>query len=353
MKKVALFLMGLIPVLALGATVWNYFPPPNMTYDSVNGIITLNSSSTAIGGLVFSGAQASTSTQPLVPALAPASQAGNPSFLVEAVGTSGAPTATCKFNGCLTDTGVGDLTYESTYTQPTWGLIMSNNTAQNEASMFAQSAAGGQVAAFGVDTDASTSCVDQSSNSPLPAPVTNNQWCAFITLLPSSTKNPIFIIDYGTTTGTARTFVDFEPNAGFLATGLTTPSKYLQWSSTGTSQATVTVGDTNVGSVTNIVGGSGANTRANGQPILTGLGGTSVSIGGGALIAGVCASGTATVTGATVGQVAVASALTSGAPGDAFYRQADVTAVNTVTVKICAAIAGTPTASLYTIRVIQ
>lgn len=88
-----------------------------------------------------------------------------------------------------------------------------------------------------------------------------------------------------------------------------------------------------------------------GVAVATKLAGTTGSIGG-ALLAGGCDSGTATVTGATVGQAVVASAVTSGAPGAAFYRQADVTAANTVTVQICAAIAGTPTSSTYTVRVL-
>lgn len=87
------------------------------------------------------------------------------------------------------------------------------------------------------------------------------------------------------------------------------------------------------------------------KPNLTGTTGT-IS---GAIGAGSCDSGTVSVTGATVGMPVVASANTGGAPGDAFYMKADVTSSNTVTVKVCAAVAagGTPTSSTYNVRVLQ
>lgn len=81
------------------------------------------------------------------------------------------------------------------------------------------------------------------------------------------------------------------------------------------------------------------------------LSGTSGSIGGGALIAGQCASGTATVTGATTSMVALADPNTY--PGDGTIWDAQVTSANTVTTKVCAIIALTPTASTYNIRVLQ
>ena len=39
-------------------------------------------------------------------------------------------------------------------------------------------------------------------------------------------------------------------------------------------------------------------------------------------------------------------------PGDAIYWKAYVSAAGTVTVKVCAAIAATPTASVFVVRVI-
>jgi len=81
------------------------------------------------------------------------------------------------------------------------------------------------------------------------------------------------------------------------------------------------------------------------------LSGTSASIGGGALAAGACASGTASVTGATTSMVATSSPNTY--PGDGAVWSSQVTSANTVTVRVCAIVALTPTASTYNVRVIQ
>jgi hypothetical protein len=77
--------------------------------------------------------------------------------------------------------------------------------------------------------------------------------------------------------------------------------------------------------------------------------GQSSSIGGSSLGAGVCTTGTASVPGAAVNQAAFATPLTY--PGDAIYWRARVTAANTVTVNACAAVAATPTASQYVVKV--
>jgi hypothetical protein len=83
------------------------------------------------------------------------------------------------------------------------------------------------------------------------------------------------------------------------------------------------------------------------------LTGTTGSIGGSALTAGTCATGTATIQGATTSMVAEASPVTY--PGAAFEWNAYVSAANTVTVSVCTNLAagGTPTASVYNVRVLQ
>lgn len=78
---------------------------------------------------------------------------------------------------------------------------------------------------------------------------------------------------------------------------------------------------------------------------------TTGSIGGGLLIVGACTSGTATCTGATTAMQASASPVTY--PGDGSDWKAYVSATNTVTVKVCAIVALTPTASNYNVAVIQ
>jgi len=79
--------------------------------------------------------------------------------------------------------------------------------------------------------------------------------------------------------------------------------------------------------------------------------GTTGSIGGGLLTAGTCASGTASVAGATTSMGVVATPVTY--PGDGSTWLAYVSSAGTVTVKVCALIAVTPTASAYNVRVIQ
>jgi len=80
------------------------------------------------------------------------------------------------------------------------------------------------------------------------------------------------------------------------------------------------------------------------------LTGTSASIGGSALTAGQCASGTATISGVTTSMVAKADPNTY--PGDGYVWQAYIASSGSVTVKVCAIAAGTPTASTYNVRVI-
>lgn len=87
---------------------------------------------------------------------------------------------------------------------------------------------------------------------------------------------------------------------------------------------------------------------ATAKPVLSG---TSASLGGGALAAGACTSGTVAITGAAVGMDAHATPSTY--PGDGSEWAAYVSAANTITVKVCAIIALTPTASVYNVRVLQ
>jgi hypothetical protein len=66
-----------------------------------------------------------------------------------------------------------------------------------------------------------------------------------------------------------------------------------------------------------------------------------------------CDSGTATVTGATVGSVVAVSSTTGVDVGAAFDLRASVTATNTVTVYVCGAGTGTPASLAYNVVVIQ
>ena len=81
------------------------------------------------------------------------------------------------------------------------------------------------------------------------------------------------------------------------------------------------------------------------------LSGTTGSIGGSSLGAGACATGTVSVTGATTAMAVQASPVTY--PGAAYFWKGYVSSTGTVTVAVCAAVAGTPTASVYNVRVLK
>jgi hypothetical protein len=81
------------------------------------------------------------------------------------------------------------------------------------------------------------------------------------------------------------------------------------------------------------------------------LAATTEKIGGTALAAGKCASGTVSVAGAATNMTVSVSPTTYA--GDGFVPWGYVSANGTVTVKVCAQIAGTPGTSSYNVRVIQ
>jgi hypothetical protein len=81
------------------------------------------------------------------------------------------------------------------------------------------------------------------------------------------------------------------------------------------------------------------------------LTGTTASLGGSALSAGSCTSGTVSVTGATTSMAVSVSPAAD--PGAGFSWMGFVSSSGTVTVRLCAIAAGTPTATTYNVRVIQ
>lgn len=81
--------------------------------------------------------------------------------------------------------------------------------------------------------------------------------------------------------------------------------------------------------------------------------GVTASIGGGALAAGACATGgtVAPMLGADTTMAVEASPVSD--PGGNYIVRANVTSANTVTVRVCAILAGTPAATTYNVRVIE
>ena len=78
---------------------------------------------------------------------------------------------------------------------------------------------------------------------------------------------------------------------------------------------------------------------------------TSASLGGSALTAGQCTAAVTSVAAGVASGMAVA-ATPNTYPGDGFWWEGYVSSAGNVTVKVCAAVAGTPAASTYAIRVL-
>lgn len=112
-----------------------------------------------------------------------------------------------------------------------------------------------------------------------------------------------------------------------------------------------TIGGTTPAPVTGTTINGTSAVQVNGVALLPILSGTTGSIGGGALLAGACTSGTVNITGATSSMVAETDPNTY--PGDGAVWDAQVTSNGVVTVKVCAIIALTPGASTYNVRVFQ
>ncbi len=122
----------------------------------------------------------------------------------------------------------------------------------------------------------------------------------------------------------------WDNSASRLGIGTSTPAQALDVVGNGKISGTLTVGGTNVATV---------------------LSATSASIGGGLLAAGSCASAATTVTGAATTMAVITTPQTY--PGDGIYWRGYVSSADTVTVKVCAVLLSTPTASPYIIRVIK
>lgn len=140
-----------------------------------------------------------------------------------------------------------------------------------------------------------------------------------------------------TTQGTPDTWTPCPSLAGALTTsGYTMSTARLLGRTTAST-----------GAVEQITVGTGL-TLSGGSLTTSTLSGTSGSIGGGALLAGACANTTVSITGLTTGMAIAATPATY--PGDGFYWDAYESSANTATVRVCAAVAGTPSASTYNLR---
>lgn len=120
----------------------------------------------------------------------------------------------------------------------------------------------------------------------------------------------------------------------------------------GASNNYIITGNDLTGNTSNLLdGGTGTSKLVNNNLGVPFLSGTTGSIGGGALAAGSCASGTVAITGLTTTMSVTATPVTY--PGDGNTWMAYTSAAGTATVKVCAITAGTPTASAYNVRALQ
>jgi hypothetical protein len=179
-----------------------------------------------------------------------------------------------------------------------------------------------------------------------------------VVYLNAITNNPVFtgtgVVTDATNGNATWTLTNTAGNgAGLKLTGngSTTPSKtirvqsgVLQFVNNAYSSVIASLSDSGQ---FNAVGGIQSNgTTLN--PVLTG---TSGSIGGSALAAGACTSGTVAVSGSTTSMAVATSPATY--PGEGIFWHGYVSSAGTVTVKVCASVAATPTASNYNVRVLQ
>jgi hypothetical protein len=154
---------------------------------------------------------------------------------------------------------------------------------------------------------------------------------------------------YGRTTGAEQLMATISGSTfQFVDTGSVTPSGSLPASNTTIGSYQINGSTIIPGTVGGYTGNATSNILLSSTLPMTGATG---SIGGSALAAGACTSGTVSVTGATTSMAVVATPVTY--PGDGMAWRPYVSAAGTVTVKVCANIAGTPTASTYNVRVIQ
>jgi hypothetical protein len=179
---------------------------------------------------------------------------------------------------------------------------------------------------------------------------------AVLTVQSPSTNSPLTIQSQGTGTvliagnssGFNSNVVNFVPVA-VTGTGQVNSMNILN-GLTGTAPTLHMTGvDTNIS--LNVQPKGSGTFQVNGVSMIPNLTGTSGSIGGSSLAAGACSSGTVSITGATTAMGVVATPATY--PGDGNYWNAYVSSSGTVTVKVCATVSGTPTASAYNVRVLQ
>jgi hypothetical protein len=94
----------------------------------------------------------------------------------------------------------------------------------------------------------------------------------------------------------------------------------------------------------------------NGSVVFEGLGtsyATTTALGGGALLAGACASVTTTTGVSGLSSTTAMVTTPQSDPGDGFFWNSIVMSATSIKTRVCASVAGTPTSSLYNIKIIN
>ena len=171
-----------------------------------------------------------------------------------------------------------------------------------------------------------------------------------ITLTGTLTSNATFILENGTYNNSSASLIINNNTSGAYNT-----YAYLSNGSDGTTGSGILIPQGSNNSCATIIQTDGVNDVWYASPPVcttpVEYSGTTGSIGGGALLAGACTSGTVAVAVATTAMGVVATP--SAYPGDGIWWEGYVSSAGTVTVKVCAAVAATPSAETYNVRVIQ
>jgi hypothetical protein len=257
---------------------------------------------------------------------------------------------TAAFGGGITGPNIANLGLSGTYTgnwivTPASGVPITINAASGQAGLTVT----GNGAATGINV------IPSSGNAGLTVVPTANG--NSIKIASPSAVNAQILLAGNANSGSTGFLINQDASnnanlsnqaAGAMIFNTNGATRYTIASDGGLFSSGVTGGDKGAGSI-NVGSCFVSNVACNtGAPVLTG---TTGSIGGGALLAGACTTGTASVASSTT-SMSVAAAPVSD-PGTSVTWEGFVSSAGTVTVRVCALIAATPTATTYNVRVLQ
>lgn len=316
-----------------------YFPPPNMTYSLPTG--SQNSGNFSFVALNPVSCTHSGAYCPQI--IGPQNPSG---WIALGVQFQTPPTDGDYYANYFGINGTGDMLWETFHSHNQFTMAFDSSVSAPSGIFQENDVGDGPILA--VDGTADTNCGYANAANPITA-----AGCGILDTNGNNGASPApFLMIQDSAVIIGEWLQNLEKH--WIGFGLT-PVVFESIASANTNDAQSVWGDSTAStSTTQLAGPSIANTQVCNPsclPLAGVLRGTSASIGGGALAAGACSSTATTVTGATVGMVVQATPNTY--PGDSSFWKSYVSSANTVTTLICEAVAGTPTASTYNLRVIQ